>query len=43
MINLDAGRDAIAYALDHSEARFACAHPACADLFAAAFARTCAC
>jgi acyl-CoA synthetase (AMP-forming)/AMP-acid ligase II len=36
MINLAAGRDAIAYALDHSEARFAFVHPDCADLFAAA-------
>jgi acyl-CoA synthetase (AMP-forming)/AMP-acid ligase II len=35
MINLAAGRDAIAYALGHSEARFAFVHPDCADLFAA--------
>ena len=36
MINLAAGREAIAYALEHSEARFAYVHPDCADLFAAA-------
>lgn len=36
MINLAAGRDAIAFALEHSEARFAYVHPDCADLFAAA-------
>ncbi|WP_306155090.1 class I adenylate-forming enzyme family protein [Roseovarius sp. MMSF_3281] len=36
MINLAAGRDAIAYALEHSEARFAYVHPDCNDLFAAA-------
>jgi acyl-CoA synthetase (AMP-forming)/AMP-acid ligase II len=35
LINLAAGRDAIAYALGHSEARFAFVHPDCADLFAA--------
>jgi acyl-CoA synthetase (AMP-forming)/AMP-acid ligase II len=36
MINLAAGRDAIAYALEHSEARFAFVHPACRDQFDAA-------
>ncbi|MDA7423833.1 AMP-binding protein [Thalassococcus lentus] len=36
MINLAAGRDAIAYALDHSQARFAYVHPDCATLFAEA-------
>jgi acyl-CoA synthetase (AMP-forming)/AMP-acid ligase II len=36
MINLAAGRDAIAYALGHSEARFAYVHPDCEDVFAAA-------
>jgi acyl-CoA synthetase (AMP-forming)/AMP-acid ligase II len=36
MINLAAGRDAIAYALAHSEARFAYVHPDCAELFAGA-------
>mgnify|MGYP006425021499 CR=1 FL=1 len=36
MINLAAGRDAIAYALEHSEARFAYVHPDCAELFAGA-------
>ncbi|KNG92901.1 AMP-binding protein [Pseudaestuariivita atlantica] len=36
MINLAAGRDAIAYALDHSGARFAFVHPACAEMFATA-------
>ncbi|WP_372615315.1 class I adenylate-forming enzyme family protein [Aquicoccus sp.] len=34
MINLAAGPDAIAFALEHSEARFAYVHPECADLFA---------
>ncbi|MEO0913617.1 MAG: AMP-binding protein, partial [Pseudomonadota bacterium] len=33
MINLAAGRDAIAYALGHSGARFAYVHPDCAGLF----------
>lgn len=33
MINLAAGRDAIAYALEHSEARFAYVDAACCDLF----------
>ena len=33
MINLAAGRDAIAYALEHSEARFAYVHPDCAAIF----------
>jgi len=36
MINLAAGRDAIAYALDHSGARFGFVHPACVELFEAA-------
>ena len=36
MINLAAGRDAIAYALEHSEARFAFVHPACRLMFAEA-------
>ncbi len=36
MINLAAGRDAIAYALDHSEARFGYVHPDCHALFDAA-------
>ncbi|WP_338550881.1 AMP-binding protein [Roseovarius phycicola] len=36
MINLAAGRDAIAYALDHSEARFGYVHPDCTALFDAA-------
>ncbi|NNE80837.1 MAG: AMP-binding protein [Silicimonas sp.] len=36
MINLAAGRDAIAYALDHSGARFAFVHPDCRALFDAA-------
>ncbi len=36
MINLAAGRDAITYALEHSEARFGFVHDACADQFAAA-------
>ncbi|WP_299654996.1 AMP-binding protein [uncultured Tateyamaria sp.] len=34
MINLAAGRDAISYALEHSEARFAFVHESCANLFA---------
>ena len=33
MINLAAGRDAISYALEHSEARFAYVHASCKDLF----------
>lgn len=33
MINLAAGRDAIAFALEHSKARFAFVHPDCADIF----------
>ena len=33
MINLAAGRDAIAYALRHSEARYAYVHPDCQALF----------
>ncbi|MDJ0638507.1 MAG: AMP-binding protein [Paracoccaceae bacterium] len=33
MINLAAGRDAIAFALEHSEARFGFVHDACRDLF----------
>ncbi len=36
MINLAAGRDAIAYALDHSEARFAYVHPECREVLKAA-------
>ncbi|WP_224823655.1 AMP-binding protein [Cognatishimia sp. MH4019] len=36
MINLAAGRDAISYALEHSEARFAFVHESCAALFEAA-------
>ncbi len=36
MINLAAGRDAIAYALAHSEARFAYVHPDCQTQFDAA-------
>ena len=36
MINLAAGRDAISYALEHSEARFAFVHESCADVFAQA-------
>ncbi|MEY8842568.1 AMP-binding protein [Cribrihabitans sp. XS_ASV171] len=36
MINLAAGRDAIAYALGHSEARFGYVHPECRELFDAA-------
>ena len=36
MINLAAGRDAIGYALEHSEARFAYVHPDCAEVFEAA-------
>ena len=36
MLNLAAGRDAIAYALDHSSARFAYVHPDCSELFHAA-------
>ncbi|WP_415400608.1 AMP-binding protein [Tateyamaria sp. SN3-11] len=36
MINLAAGRDAISYALEHSEARFAYVHDSCAAQFAAA-------
>jgi len=36
MINLAAGRDAISYALEHSEARFGYVHPDCADLFSEA-------
>ncbi|MEM6758190.1 MAG: AMP-binding protein [Pseudomonadota bacterium] len=36
MINLAAGKSAIAYALEHSGARFAFVHAACADLFDAA-------
>lgn len=36
MINLAAGRDAIAYALDHSEARFGYVHPDCKTMFEAA-------
>lgn len=35
MINLAAGRDAIAYALEHSEARYAYVHPDVADVFMA--------
>ena len=33
MINLAAGRDAISYALDHSEARFAYVHESCSNTF----------
>lgn len=33
MINLAAGRDAISYALEHSEARFAFVHDACRGVF----------
>ena len=33
MINLAAGRDAISYALEHSEARYAYVHPDCRALF----------
>lgn len=33
MVNLAAGRDAIAYALDHSEARIALVHESVSDLF----------
>ncbi|MEM9971072.1 MAG: AMP-binding protein [Pseudomonadota bacterium] len=36
MINLAAGKSAIAYALDHSGARFGFVHSSCADLFDAA-------
>lgn len=36
MINLAAGRDAIAYALDHCEARFAFVHESSQDLFSSA-------
>lgn len=36
MINLAAGKSAIAYALEHSAARFAFVHSSCADLFDAA-------
>lgn len=36
MINLAAGRDAISYALDHCESRFAYVHDSCLDLFAKA-------
>jgi acyl-CoA synthetase (AMP-forming)/AMP-acid ligase II len=36
MINLAAGRDAIAYALEHSEARVAYVHDSASELFAAA-------
>lgn len=36
MINLAAGRDAISYALDHSEARFAYVDDGCTELFDAA-------
>ena len=36
MINLAAGREAIAYALEHSEARIAYVHGSCQDLFDAA-------
>ena len=36
MINLAAGRDAIAFALEHSQARWAFVHPDCANAFAAA-------
>lgn len=36
MINLAAGRDAIAYALEHSEARFAYVHESCRAVFDAA-------
>lgn len=36
MINLAAGRDAIAYALEHSEARLAFVHDACTEQFAPA-------
>lgn len=36
MINLAAGREAIAYALDHSGARFGYVDPECAELFEAA-------
>lgn len=36
MINLAAGRDAIAYALGHSGARYATVHPDCRTLFAEA-------
>ncbi len=35
MINLAAGPDAIAYALEHSEARYAYVHPDCVDIFRA--------
>ncbi|MEL7212145.1 MAG: AMP-binding protein [Pseudomonadota bacterium] len=40
MINLAAGRDAIAYALDHSETRFAFVHESCEALFQAARSET---
>lgn len=33
MINLAAGRDAISYALEHSEARFAFVHESCREIF----------
>ena len=36
MINLAAGKSAIAYALEHSSARFAFVHSSCSDLFDAA-------
>lgn len=36
LINLAAGRDAVSYALEHSEARFAFVHSDCAELFVAA-------
>ncbi|QMU60107.1 MAG: AMP-binding protein [Boseongicola sp.] len=36
MINLAAGRDAISYALEHSEARFAFVHDSCSYIFAQA-------
>lgn len=36
MINLAAGRDAIAFALEHSEARYAYVHSECEELFDAA-------
>lgn len=36
MINLTAGKDAVSYALEHSEARFAYVHPTCVALFDAA-------
>jgi len=36
MINLAAGRDAISYALEHSEARFAFVHESCQEIFKAA-------